>query len=311
MTDKITSMSAKKWFWVALLAVLLVAPNTTVIRIAVNDADPFYWVLSRFLLVALVCLPFFITARKSIMHTSARKPLIIASIAMSISIVAYTYAIYVSQASYVSIVTLISPIIFVALSSKLTGDKFTRRSVAGLSLAAAGAVALVVLPAALSQDGVAFYPLATLLALTDGFLYSIATIYLRKANEAGVSMPGGIGVMAIAIAALAAVLFALFGDWSRTPVDGGYIGAVLYSGLVVGLLARALRVFSYEHIGAYVMSALGYLATLIAIMIPVVVLDEKLSPEMTIGAILILLGVYVVEHHKHPHVKHHYIHWHH
>jgi len=81
--------------------------------------------------------------------------------------------------------------------------------------------------------------------------------------------------------------------------------AVGYSGIVVALIGRALNVWSYERVGGAVMSALGYLETFVAILIPVVVLNEKLSPEMVIGGVLILFGVYIVEHHKHPHAKHH------
>ena len=296
------------WFWVAVVAVLLAAPNATIIRVAVDEADPIYWTFSRFVLISIVCLPFVIKGRNSLRSSVARKNVLIASVALTVGILSYVYAIYYSQASYVSILTLIKPIVFVILSAKLIGDTLTQRSIAGVILTAIGAMVLVVLPIAQNNSGVAFYPLATIFGLVYCVAYTLGFIYLRKANEAGVTMSMSIGVTSMMIAAVTYVLFLLFGDWSRTPVDGGYWLAVVYSALVVGLIARALNVISFERVGAAVIAALGYFEALVAILIPVAVLHEKLSVEMVIGGILILIGVYIVEYHKHPHAKYHFIH---
>jgi len=37
---------------------------------------------------------------------------------------------------------------------------------------------------------------------------------------------------------------------------------------------------------------------------PIILLGEKLSPEMILGGILVLTGIYVMEHHKSTHAKH-------
>jgi drug/metabolite transporter (DMT)-like permease len=300
-------MKTYKWFFIALVAVMLAAPNATIIRSTVLHADPFYFTMCRFILIGLVCLPFIIRARKTLFAAGVRRDVIIASISLSIALIAYALAILHSQASYVSIITLASPIIFIALSSKLFHEKLNRRMAAGITLAMIGAMTLIVLPIALSQNGTAFYPLATILALTNSVGYTISIIFMRRANEHGVTMPSIIGVSAWFAVAVSLVLFVLFGDKTSTPTDVSYWLAVGYSGIVVALVGRALNVWSYEHVGAVVMSALGYLETLVAILIPVAVLNEKLSPEMVIGGVLILFGVYIVEHHKHPHAKHHII----
>lgn len=291
----------------ALAAVIIAAPNATIIRSTVVHADPFYFTMCRFLLLGLVCLPFMIRARRQLLNTGAWKDVVIASIALSIALVCYALAILHSLASYVSIVTLASPIIFIALSTKIFHEKFNRRIAAGMTLAMIGAMTLVILPIALSQNGTAFYPLATILAVTNSVGYTISIIFMRRANERGVTMPSIIGISAWFAVALSLVLFVLFGDKAGTPTNLPFWLAVGYSGIVVALIGRALNIWSYEHVGGAVMSSLGYLETFVAILIPVFVLNEKLSPEMVIGGILILVGVYIVEHHKHPHAKHHII----
>ncbi len=298
-------MKASKWFLVALVAVMLAAPNATIIRSTVLHADPYYFTMCRFILIGLVCLPFMIRGRKALLAAKARRDVLITSIALSVALIAYALAILHSQASYVSIVTLATPIIFIALSTKVFHENFNRRMAAGITLAMIGAMTLVILPIALSQNGTAFYPLATALALINCVTYTIAIIFMRRANERGVTMSDVIGTSAWFAVAVSLVLFLLFGNKADTPTDMPYWLAVGYSGIVVALIGRALNVWSYERVGGAVMSALGYLETFVAILIPVVVLNEKLSPEMVIGGVLILFGVYIVEHHKHPHAKHH------
>lgn len=304
-------MKSSKWFIVALVAVMLAAPNATIIRAAVLEADVFYFTLCRFLLIGLICLPFIFMSRRALFAPKARRDVIIASVSLSIGLIAYALAILHSQASYVSIITLITPVIFIALSSKIFKETINRRVITGITIAMMGAMTLVVLPIAISQQGTAFYPLATALALINCFVYTIAIIFMRRANEHGVTMPSVIGVSAWFAALVCLVLFLLVGDKTAMPNDTSYWLAVGYSGIIVALVGRALNIWSYEHVGAATMSALGYFETLVAILIPVAVLGEKLSVEMVIGGIFILLGVYIVEHHKHPHAKHHIIMRHH
>lgn len=290
------------WFWVAVVSVALLAPNNTVIRIGVNDADPYYWIFVRSLAIAVVCLPFMLRGVRAI--KTALKDTLIAAGMFTFAIITYTVAIYLSSASYTAIITLLSPILFVVISSYMFKEKVSRRSVAGVSLAMAGAMALVVLPVAMHQNTVAFYPLATLLTFLQCFAYVLGTIYMRKANEDGVSMGAVIGVTALVTVVVASLLFTTFGDYTRIPTNGSFWLAVLYSGVIATCLARALNVLSYEHIGAVPIAALTYLETFVAILIPVFILGETLSSTMIIGGILILLGVFVVEHHNKSPAKH-------
>jgi drug/metabolite transporter (DMT)-like permease len=294
-----------RWLLVAFVALMLAAPNGTILRATVLEADVFYLTLCRFLLIGLVCLPFIIHGRKRLFDKKVRKDVLLASVYLTVALISYMFALLYSQASYVTIIMLTSPIIFILLSSKFFGEKMNRRIATGMTLAMIGALTLVILPIAISQNGTAFYPMATVLALVNCVTYALAIIYMRKANEKGVSMSSMIGSSALFVAAVCAVLFIGFGDYTRTPTDVNFWLAICYSGIITALFGRMLNVKAYEHVGASLMSALSYLELFVAILIPVFVLNEKLSPAMVIGGIFILIGVYIVEHHKHPHVKHH------
>jgi drug/metabolite transporter (DMT)-like permease len=211
----------------------------------------------------------------------------------------------------VTIITLLTPIIFIIYAAKLAGERFSAQSLAGISLAAAGGLVLVAAPIALHQGGeFVFYPTGTALTLLNTVTFPLSIIYFARANKAGVPMTALMGISASMTLVLSfAVVVAT--STALTAPTPGFVAAAAYSGIMVAVVSRALNIASYERIGAVVSSALGYLESLIAIIIPVLVLDEQLSKEMVVGGALILLGVFVVEHHKSRHHKHHHVFRHH
>lgn len=304
--------SRKFWLGASILYAVLTAPNATVIKAAVGDIDVHYWNLLRFLPVALVALPFVIKAWPVICRRHVLSRVVGAGLCMSIAVVCYVFAIELSQASYVSIVTLVTPIIIVLLSFLITKERITRRAMTGVTLAALGATVLVVLPLALAQGTISFYPLATLLALINCVGFSLAVVLMRQTNErAHVPLMASIGVAGIFTAIIGGVLFLLMGNTSHVSTAPSVLAAAIYSGVGVALIGRMTSVKILEKLGASGMGAIEYLEIFLAVLIPVVVLGERLSITMVIGGILILLGLYIIEHRKRPHHKTHFIWRHH
>lgn len=298
----------KSWFAIGLIGVLLTTPNPTVIKATTNDLDPVVFNILRFAAVALILLPFILVKRKKL-PAKSYKDAIIGGTFMAIAVISYTFAISLSQASYVSIITLLTPILLVVFSTLMVKERVTKRAVAGITLAAIGAMVIVLLPIAVQSNGsFTFYPFATCIALINCVTFPLATIYYRKANESGMSFPMVMSISTWIIILANIICMVILG--TEMPQDLHTLNwlAILYSGVVVALIARIMVVVSYEHVGAAVISSLSYLETFIAILIPIAVLNEKLSVEMVLGGTLILIGVYVVEHHKSKHHKHFHIH---
>lgn len=291
------------WFLVGIIAALIAAPNATVVRYALGSVDPFLFNVGRFLLVAVVMTPFLVRHMTKLRGKAAGYA-VRAGLCMSVAVVSYVLAIQNSAASYVSIITLLTPIVFVIYAARITGEKISSRAIAGITLAALGAAVIVVLPIALHQRGqFVFYPLATIYALINVFSFPLSIIYFKRANEAGLPMSSLMSFSSWIVCGVNAVFLLLIGGGLSMPSSGALL-AIMYSGIIVALLSRSLSVVAYEHIGSAISGALGYLETLLAIVIPVFVLSEQLSVEMVIGGMLILLGVYIVEHHKSKAHKH-------
>ncbi len=285
---------------------LLAAPNATVIRHTVGSIDPTFFNVIKYGLLAAGLLPYVLIRRKTFTKLSL-KYAVIAGASMAAAITSFVWAVYHSQASHVVIITLLTPIILILYSIRLNKERVTKRSIAGISLAAAGAFMIVALPIALqNRADFQFYGLATALALVNCLTFPLATIYAKKANDAGISLLSVSGITTFIAFAVSLVVLLVRGGTVEVPTTLSLevIAGIAYSALGVALSARILGVASYEHIGATAIGALFYLEMLIAIIIPVLFLHEKISVELIVGGVLILLGIYVVEHRSALHHRH-------
>ena len=301
----------RKWLGIALLWAIIGTPNITIIRIAVDTVDPFMWNIIRLTPVFLVTLPWIIKAWPTIRKPKAFPYVIGSGVSMAIALVSVVLAIKTSQASYVSIITLLTPIAIIVLSSFFLKERITRRAVAGVTLAALGGMALVVLPLALAKGAISFYPLATLFGLINCVSFALAIVLIRRCDQvAHVPLTATIGIGAFFTVVLSVLLFFATGHTiSSVHVNESVLWAALYAGAWTSLLGRILNVEIFEKLGSATSGVIVYFETLLAIIIPVFVLHEKLSITMVVGGMFILLGLYIIEHHKHPHARLHFV-WH-
>jgi drug/metabolite transporter (DMT)-like permease len=317
-----------RWFLLGLLAAFIGAPYPMLMRIAMSgDAsiDSFTMLLLKYtVILAVFFVPFYkFVKTKYAIFRAAFKNLIIMTVCNVTATATWLVAIEQSSASYSSIITLLSPIILVILSAKLINDRMTRRATAGISLAAAGGVLVVALPAILQGSATSnFYPLATILLLINCVLTPLNVIHQRRANEQGVPFTASLGFMTLVSVPIIAMIY-IFTRGGAVMLDAisslpwQVLLVVLYSGFIVTYVSRSLAIKSYEYTGAAVKGGLSYIETLLAIVLPLIVLGEQLSIEVAVGALLILVGVFLAEsggkHHLfkvgfkwHPHHLHHH-----
>jgi drug/metabolite transporter (DMT)-like permease len=235
------------WFLVGLLSVVLAGPNATIIKYSLGSIDPFLYNSLRFLLVALVTTPFLLKDSRRL-NKKNLKLAATAGLYMAVAVTVFVWAIKLSGASYVSIVTLITPIILMIYSAKLVGEKVTYRALAGISLAALGAMVIVVLPVALAQSGsVHFKPLATVFALGNCLTFPLSIIYFKKANQAGIPMPSLMSISSWLVFVASALCLLIF--WRRyygSSTSGLVWDFLLWFGcrsVSAGLECRQLRTY--------------------------------------------------------------------
>jgi len=296
------------WLFVGLFSALITSPNALFLKIATSQIDGFTMPLLRSIVLVIALLPTVTVAsvryRKQI--KKAKKDILIAAVCLGSCTVAFAIAIYLGPASHVQIVALLTPILLVVFVAKIIHEKIKRRAKLGIVVAAIGGLLAVALPAIAGKAmSSSFNVLQILFALANSVLYALALVYLRRSREQGVPI-----FVVVILSGFVTIILAIMGGlaFSKVPMleqirslnwTGWLI--VLFNGLIVGILSRILSVSSYRHIDAAVAGGIEYLNTILGIMLPLVVLGEKLSPELIGGGLLMLIGIYVAEGHKHMH----------
>jgi len=304
-----TEMKIQKWFWFALLGNVLVAPNSMLMRSVVQEVDPFLANAIRFTAALLITIPAIQVGFKRLQPKGLRKATF-AAFSMTLAMTLFVKSLEYSPASYASVILLLSPIFLILISVRLTGEKISQRAVAGITLAALGASLIVLIPLALHSGRavVDFYPLATLMLLGNCVLYPLSVVQYKQANEDyGVPMMALVGYTAMIAIVFNLALWFLTGAEVPESVSKVNWAAIIYSGIMVNAIGKILNVKSFEHIGSAVAAALSYMGSFMAILLPIVFLNEQLSFSTAIGGILILFGVYLTEHHKLLPFKHHHL----
>lgn len=290
----------QKWYILAAVSVLLTAPNAMIMRSAVEFIDPNLLNVLRYLLVFLLAIPFM----APVLHLFRGKALFhatVAALSIAVASVTFLFAIKYSQASYVSLLLHLTPVILVIYAVHFDSERVNRRTMAGIALAAMGAMLITFMPLAISHgQPFHFYPLATILALLNCLIYPLCTISLKKANaEHGVPILALVGYMALFSTMVSLVLWIVSGSPVPTgPVKMPVIVGVLYSAIFTSFIARSLGTLVYEKVGASVVSMFIYAESFVSVLLPVIFLHEKLSVGMVLGGMLMLFGVFLAERHN-------------
>lgn len=294
------------WHLIALVPILLAVPNGTFVKVIGNTMDPAWINVIRFAMIVVVLVPFLIHARKLMTRKNVGYALL-QGVAYSISVACYVFSISLSQASYVSVINLGIPILLMLYSVYLTRERVTRNAMVGISIAALGAFVIVGFPLLVEQGFTSeFNPLATILALINVAAYPLAVIFSRKANEHGLPITAAFGVSSIVVFCVnLAIALVVSGTLPVQALQDNphIILMIAYTAIAVSLIARMLTVLSYKHLGSAVTGGLYYIESFTSILLPIIVLGERMTSEMLVGGILILLGVLVAEARHHPVVR--------
>ncbi len=300
--------SALKWNLLALISILIAIPNSTAAKVLTNEMDPAWINVLRFLIVAVMLLPFTIRAIPAMTRTNV-KYAILQGLIYAICISSFYFSVSLGQASYTAAVGLGIPVMLVVYSIALTREKVSRRAVLGMIISALGAFILIGAPLLSGHGLSAELPLlATILALVNVATFPLSIIMSRKATDNGLPASGAFGIAAV-VTLVIVIVIALFTAHSLPPVrqlleNPIVIGLVLYMGVAVSIIGRMLTSAAYKHLGSAITGGLYYVEGLMAMLLPALVLSERITPELFVGGLLIIAGMIISETHRHPTVYH-------
>lgn len=178
------------------------------------------------------------------------------------------------------------PILVAVVSHWRGGERLTRRKLA-LALAALAGIALVLGREAGNLDPVGVGLAALAAAAVSGMI-----LFIARAQEGATSTQANFHMTAVAVAALVAATIA--GDvWSFPSGAVGWLGL---TGAGVGVTVGFLTFFAaFRHIGPVRATMLGNVEPLLSTLFAVAVLGERLGPWQWSGVVLVVVALGLFE----------------
>jgi drug/metabolite transporter (DMT)-like permease len=186
----------------------------------------------------------------------------------------------------------LAPVFTVIIASAVLGERLGTRGLVGLAIAAVG-LFLVVRPGG-EADGTRL--LGDLLFLAGAVLWGIYSVLARRASRR--FNPVSTTLYGIAVGSVILVPLALLEGGASTlasaPIEAlAGIGYLAVFGTVGAFVLLNLGV---ARIGASRASAFALLVPVVGVLTSVALLGEELGPTTIVGGVVVLIGLWLVEH---------------
>jgi drug/metabolite transporter (DMT)-like permease len=313
MLSKLRSLfnrdDANPWLFVLIFTTILAAPAGILNKLLSTELDPLVITTVRYGLVAAILLPFLFKNLKQYKTALAKKLKIIllSGAFFALGAPAYVTAVSMVNVSFIAILDMLTPILFVIISTLVTKDKLTRNAFIGILFAILGGSIILVLPMFFdisSMTGIALLPLLLIILymLTDATF----PVMLRKLNTGGLPLMPMLAIFFSETFVISAILaLTVHGPQSFTALTNlpiwGWV-ALLFMSVGLSVAFRWLNTKSYEHLGTATTASVNYLYYALAIGLPLVLLGEEMPFEVVIGGVFIVIGIIFVRRHPHPHL---------
>ena len=199
-----------------------------------------------------------------------------------------TFAIMLLPSGTAAVLIYLQPILTGVLAWLVLGESLSAAKLAGLLLGFSGIVAVSVggFSGVVSPVGVAF-------AVVSALAWALGTVYFKKVQDQ-VSMLWAVALSFLFGGIVLSALGLVIESPAEISISGGLSASLLYSGLVGTGLAWSLwlglvRAGEASRVAAYV-----FFVPLVSVAIGALVLDERLSASLFIGAVLVVSGIYLV-----------------
>jgi len=268
--------------------------NFTVIKSAMRYFSPMPFNAIRFTMASALLLIFLKIREKSISirREDLKTFILLALIGNSLYQVLFINGIYRTTAGNSSLLLATTPIFVALISYALNIEKIAKRVWQGIFLSFAG-IALLILG---SERTVAFALqniIGDLLILAGTICWSIYTVLSRPMLQRYSSLK--LTALTIAMGTPPIIIFAIPSlntqNWSNIPVEA-WTGLV-YSAVLAIALGYTIWYTGVSQIGSAQTSIYEYLITLIAIATAWIFLSEIMTLIQVVGAVLVLLGLYL------------------
>jgi probable blue pigment (indigoidine) exporter len=277
----------RNWILFGIL-VLLWSLNWTVMKNGLAYVDPLNFILHRLVLASAALFPFSLLLRHKIpKNFPAFLSLFIFGIIWTSAELAINLGLTSETSGVSAIVTYTQPLFVFCMAIPFLKEKVSANKLIGLLFGFSGVIVLSSNRLLIEKITPSFFFL-----LLGAFLWAVSAIFYKKflSNiEALISSFFQLSFGAIFIGSVNLI----FGNF-YWPLSLNYLSIVIYSSIGTLSIALSVWLFLLRKEEATTLSSSTFIIPLVAFLFGLVVLVEPVEFQSTIGAILILIGVYFV-----------------
>lgn len=303
----------KPWPYIALiLAHLIWGGNFVVAKVTLQEFPPMSLAFLRFSFACLFLAPFFISQSKKIKIDKKDLPSLVAVgvFIITLNIAFFFEGIKRTTAIDASVLTLIIPILSVLLGWGYFKEKIYLINLLGIFLSLAGALVIIGLPQLLTGSITTQMLLGNILIMLASISWVIGAAFSKQMLKKYPSLT----VTAIAFMVGAVVMFipaAL--EYFENPSWPSQITVLGLFGLTYMILLSSISAYFLFEWGLSKTSIIAadlfqYIEPFVASFLAVIILAEKVTVPLIIGAVLIAVGVFLGTFAKEAHYRHHKAH---
>lgn len=305
-----------------IIATIIWSFAPALVKLALNDVDPFYFLFIRFLLVSLFCSPYliFVISKKKYSWYDW-KNIIVFSLTGQVSLLLFFKGLDLTTSTDAIILGLIGPLLTIAAGHYFYRERLDFIKEIGIFLSFAGAALVVIEPLLSQTNGIAKDRFnGNLLILLSTFIGVFWVIYAKflfgKNSLKFITLVKKIGlklhkkkyddidfnILSFYMAFLFMIPFYVsnFKNYNETTLNlnSTSIGVLLYMAILSSILAYILYIKSQAVLDVTEVSILSYISPLFSLPASYFILKEIPSSSSFIGLSIIFLGIAVAQTHK-------------
>jgi drug/metabolite transporter (DMT)-like permease len=284
----------KPWPYLALiLAHIIWGANFAVAKVTLQEFPPSTLAFFRFALASLLLAPFFLAETKKVKIKSADLPkLVLVGILMvTLNITFFFAGIEKTTVINASVLTLIIPMLSVILSWWFLKEHIFIVNLIGIILGLIGAIIIVGFPEVTNQTSLVGNILIVLAAIS----WVIGALISRKLLKSYSSLEVTAIIFMVGTITFfipAAIEYIKNPAWVENITSLGILGLV-YMTLLSSVSAYFLFEWGLSRTSVMTADLFQYIEPFVATLVAILVLGEFISMPFLIGAVLIIIGVYM------------------
>lgn len=277
--------------------------SSPIFKWAMEDIPPYSFAFLRFLLAALILLPFTLHKLK-VRREDIIKLCILAFFGFFIHIALLLVGLTISSSINSPIIASSAPVFLLLGSFFFLKEKIKKKMLIGTLVSLLGVMIIILRP--LFDHGLDGTIIGNLLFLVSTISFVVYTILLKDYK-----LPYSSVTLTFYMFALSTIIFLPFSLWELQTQSNALILSsqsllgILFAAIFTSVLGYVLYNYAIRFVKANETGIFLYIDPVIAVLIAVPLLGEHVTTSFIIGSILVFAGIFIAEKRIHYHPLHH------